>query len=233
VHRLEKRKTKSFLDLLLDVLNDNPDQMTIKDIREEVDTFLFEGHDTSSLSMTMTLLLLGMHQDIQDRARAELHSIFGDSDRDATMEDLNAMRYLDAVIKESLRLYPSVPSFTRELETTLQLTNYTIPPMTTMAIFPYILHRNGNIFTKPEDFIPERFLDEDNKLKFLYSYIPFSAGARNCIGQKYAMNQMKTVVSTVLRNAKIVSSGCKEDIKVSMQLLIRIESLPKVTFCKL
>ncbi|KAL4147834.1 hypothetical protein QTP88_002173 [Uroleucon formosanum] len=229
----EKRKTKSFLDLLLDVLNDNPDQMTIKDIREEVDTFLFEGHDTSSISMTMTLLLLGMHQDIQDCARKELHSIFGDSDRDATMEDLNAMRYLDAVIKESLRLYPSVPSFTRELETTLQLKNYSIPPLTTMAIFPYILHRNENIFTKPEDFIPERFLDEDNKSKFLFGYIPFSAGARNCIGQKYAMNQMKTVISTVLRNAKIVSSGCKEDIKISMQLLIRIESLPKVTFYKL
>ncbi|KAE9541693.1 hypothetical protein AGLY_003684 [Aphis glycines] len=210
----EKNRPKSFLDLLLDVLNENPDQMTIKDIREEVDTFLFEGHDTSSIAITMTILLLGLHQDIQDHAREELYSIFGDSDRDATMDDLNAMRYLDAVIKETLRLYPSVPSFTRELNTTLQLKNYTIPPMTTMAIFPYVLHRNENIYPKPEEFIPER-------------YIPFSAGARNCIGQKYAMNQMKTVISTVLRNARIVSSGCKEDIKISMQLLIRIESLPK------
>lgn len=65
--RLEKKQIKSFLDLLLDVLNENPDQMTIKDIREEVDTFLFEGHDTSSIAMTMTILLLGMHQDIQVR----------------------------------------------------------------------------------------------------------------------------------------------------------------------
>lgn len=229
----EKNRPKSFLDLLLDVLNENPDQMTIKGIREEVDTFLFEGHDTSSIAMTMSILLLGLHQDIQDHAREELYSIFGDSDRDATMEDLNAMRYLDAVIKETLRLYPSVPSFTRELNTTLKLKKYSIPPMTTMAIFPYVLHRNENIYPKPEEFIPERFLDEENKSKFLFGYIPFSAGARNCIGQKYAMNQMKTVISTVLRNAKIVSSGCKEDIKISMQLLIRIESLPKVTFHKL
>ncbi|KAL5234004.1 hypothetical protein ACI65C_001414 [Semiaphis heraclei] len=199
----EKRTAKSFLDLLLDVLNDNPDQMTIKDIREEVDTFLFEGHDTSSISMTMTLLLLAMHQDIQ-------------------------------VIRRVLFFFRTfVPSFTRELETTLQLKNYSIPPMTTMAVFPYILHRNENIFKQPEDFIPERFLDEDNKSKFLFSYIPFSAGARNCIGQKYAMNQMKTVISTVLRNAKISSSGRKEDIKISMQLLIRIESLPKLKFCRL
>lgn len=62
---LEKKQTKSFLDLLLSVLEDCPDQMTDKDIREEVDTFLFEGHDTSSVAMTMTLILLGLHEDVQ------------------------------------------------------------------------------------------------------------------------------------------------------------------------
>jgi len=65
--RLEKSKNKSFLDLLLEVLEDKPDQMNDRDIREEVDTFLFEGHDTSSISMIMTLVLLGMDQDIQVR----------------------------------------------------------------------------------------------------------------------------------------------------------------------
>lgn len=73
-------------------------------------------------------------------------------------------------------MYITVCSYIFSLE------NYSIPPMTTIAIFPYLLHRNENIFTKPEDFIPERFLDEDNKSKFIFAYIPFSAGARNCIG---------------------------------------------------
>lgn len=70
------------------------------------------------------LHFLYKNNNIKDHAREELYSIFGDSNRDATMEDLNAMRYLDAVIKETLRLYPSVPSFTRELNTTLQLSKY-------------------------------------------------------------------------------------------------------------
>lgn len=65
--RLEKTQKKSFLDLLLNVLEESPDQMTDKDIREEVDTFLFEGHDTSSLAMTMTIVLLGLNQDVQVR----------------------------------------------------------------------------------------------------------------------------------------------------------------------
>lgn len=64
---LEKTKKKSFLDLLLNILNDTPDQMNDRDIREEVDTFLFEGHDTSSISVTMTLVLLGIYPDIQVR----------------------------------------------------------------------------------------------------------------------------------------------------------------------
>lgn len=162
---LGKTQKKSFLDILLNLLEENPDQMTDKDIREEVDTFLFEGHDTSSVSMTLTLLLLAMHPDVQvsvyiiilkyriqtsnfffflqihrlnrskDRARDELFDIFGHSERDATMEDLNSMKYMEAVIKESLRLYPSVPGFTRELLTTLHLSEYI-----------FILHRTTTGF---------------------------------------------------------------------------------------
>lgn len=228
--KYEKRQVKSFLDLLIEISEEYPDQMTDSDIRAEVDTFLFEGHDTSSISMTMTLLLLGMHREIQDRVREELIEIFGDSDRDATAEDLIAMKYLEAVIKESLRLYPSVPAFTREIKNTLQLNKYCIPPMTTVMVYPYIVHRNEDIFPNPEKFIPERFLDQDNKSKFLFGYIPFSAGARNCIGQKYAMHQMKTVVSSVLRKARIETLGTVEDIKISAQLIIRIESVPKMKF---
>lgn len=60
--------------------------------------------------------------------------------------------------------------------------NYKIPPLSILTIYPYILHRDGNIYPNPEEFIPERFLDEDNKTKFLFGYLPFSAGSRNCIG---------------------------------------------------
>ncbi|XP_025410330.1 cytochrome P450 4C1-like isoform X2 [Sipha flava] len=228
-----KKQTKSFLDLLLNVLKENPNQMTDSGIREEVDTFLFEGHDTSSLAITMAIVLLGIHQDIQDRAREEVLEIIGDSDRDVTMEDLNSMKYLEAIIKETLRLYPSVPVFTRQLETTLNIKNYIIPPKTTIVIYPYILHRTEEIYPNPEEFIPERFLNEDNKSKFLFGYLPFSAGPRNCVGQKFAMHQMKILISTILRKLKIETLGKKEDILISAQVITRIESLPKIKFYKI
>lgn len=62
------------------------------------------------------------------------------------------------------------------------LENYSIPPTTTIMIFPYIIHRNEDVFSNSEEFIPERFLDDENNSKFLSAYIPFSAGPRNCIG---------------------------------------------------
>lgn len=63
------------------------------------------------------------------------------------------------------------------------LEKYSIPPLTTAVVYPYILHRNQDIFKNPDKFIPERFLEEDNKSNFLFGYLPFSAGSRNCIGK--------------------------------------------------
>ncbi|XP_050429934.1 cytochrome P450 4V2-like [Adelges cooleyi] len=223
-------KNTSFLELLIKMSNEYPDQMTDEDIKEEVDTFLFEGHDTSSIAVTAILLLLGIHQDIQEEVRDELHSIFGDSDRDVTMEDLNKMTYLEIVIKEGLRIYPSVPTITRRLTEVLHLTNYSIPPNTIISIMPYVVHRDDELYPDPEAFKPKRFLDEENKTKFLFGYLPFSAGQRNCIGQKFAMQQIKIIISTIIRQLKFKTLGTREDIKITNELLIRFNSLPDMEF---
>ena len=76
---------------------------------------MFEGHDTTAANITFTLFLFALHPDIQRRAQAELDEIFGDDDRGATSEDLSRMKYLEQCIKESLRLFPSVPFMSRSL----------------------------------------------------------------------------------------------------------------------
>ncbi|XP_050537405.1 cytochrome P450 4C1-like isoform X2 [Daktulosphaira vitifoliae] len=227
---IEKSKKVSFLELLIRFSDEYPNQMNDNDIKEEVDSILFGGFDTTSINLTVVLLLLGIYQDIQKLVRDELYNIFGDSDRDATMEDINNMKYLERVIKECLRIYPSIPQITRQLNDDLQLSNYVIPRNTVLIILPYVIHRNEELYPNPEKFDPERFLDEENKSKFLFSYIPFSAGPRNCIGQKFAMLQIKIIISTVLRQLKFKILGTGVDIKISSQIVLRFESLPDMEF---
>ncbi|VVC32803.1 Hypothetical protein CINCED_3A011220 [Cinara cedri] len=221
------------IDLLIGLSKQNPEIMTDLDIREEVDTFLFEGHDTSSTAMTLALILLGLHQDVQNSVREELYSIFGDSDRDATMEDLKSMTYLERVIKETLRLYPSVPGVTRTLRQCLNIREYKIPSQTVIGVIPYLLHREDKLYPNPLTFNPDRFLPENSCNRHPYAYIPFSAGPRNCIGQKYAMHQMKTVISTVIRQMQIETLGSQDDIIIGAQLILRPESLPDIKIIKI
>ncbi|XP_050426628.1 uncharacterized protein LOC126836950 [Adelges cooleyi] len=224
----DSKKVQSFLDLLIGISKEHPNSMTDADIQEEVDTFLFEGHDTSSIAMTMALIHIGMNQKIQEDIRKELQGIFGDSDRDATMEDLKSMSILERVIRETMRLYPSVPGVTRTLNQPLQLKNHTIPAHSIIGFSMYILHRDESMYPNPEVFDADRFLPEQCNDRHPYGYLPFSAGPRNCIGQKFAMYLMKTVLSTVVRHMKLETLGTQKDIVVSTQLVLKADSLPSL-----
>lgn len=102
----EKRRL-AFLDLMIESAK-NGANLSDTDIKEEVDTIMFEGHDTTAAGSSFVLCLMGIHQNIQDRVYKELYSIFGDSDREATFNDTMEMKYLERVIMESLRMYPPV-----------------------------------------------------------------------------------------------------------------------------
>ncbi|XP_041971593.1 cytochrome P450 4C1-like [Aricia agestis] len=214
-----KKKRAAMLDLL--IAKQNEGLIDDVGIQEEVDTFMFAGHDTTAVCLTYTLLLLANHPDVQKKVIEELDDIFGKDTRDATMEDLSAMKYLDLVIKESLRLYPSVPFIMRQITQPCKLSNFEIPANTMCAIHIYDLHRNEKYFPDPEKFDPERFLPENSVGRHNYAYIPFSAGPRNCIGQKFAMMEMKSSLSSILRNFNIAPITKREDLCFSADLVLR------------
>ncbi|XP_063230569.1 cytochrome P450 4C1-like [Bacillus rossius redtenbacheri] len=197
------KKRRAFLDMLLEAAEDNL-TLTDQELREEVDTFMFEGHDTTTSGTSFTLSSLSLHPDIQERAYEEQQAIFGDSDREATYQDLQEMKYLEKVIKETLRLFPSVPMFVRCINEDVKLGEYTLPKGCNITISPMILHRNEKYFPDPERFDPERFSSENSQRRHPYQYIPFSAGPRNCVGQKFAMLEMKATVSKVLRSFRML-----------------------------
>jgi cytochrome P450 family 4 len=198
----DSKKKKPFLDLLLQTQIDGK-PLTHEEIREEVDTFMFEGHDTTASAISFTLYCLANHPDVQQKAYQEQQIIFQDKETDtATYADLQNMKYLEKVIKESLRLYPSVPIYGRETNEEVQFDDNTyLPKGDTILIFAFGIHRDPKHFEEPETFNPERFENADGK--FPYAYIPFSAGPRNCIGQKFAMLEMKSTISKILRKYEL------------------------------
>ncbi|CAH2108082.1 unnamed protein product [Euphydryas editha] len=190
-------------------------------IREEVDTFMFEGHDTTAQALIFLIMTLANETKIQEKIYDELRHIFGDSQRTPTTEELNEMKYLECCIKESLRLYPSVPIIVRKVSEETIIGGYTLPKNSHIHIFIYDLHRREDIYPEPERFIPERFLPEACFKRHPYAYIPFSAGPRNCIGQKFAMLEMKTLVSSLLRRFRLEAVTKPSDIKFKTDLLLR------------
>ncbi|KAM4709346.1 cytochrome P450 4V2-like [Discoglossus pictus] len=215
------KKRRAFLDMLLSATDDLGNRLNYKDIREEVDTFMFEGHDTTAAALNWSLYLLGSHQEEQIKVHKELEEIFGDSDRPVTMDDLKNLRYLEAVIKEALRIFPSVPLFARTVCEECTIRGFRVPKDVNVVIIPYALHRDPQYFPEPEEFRPERFLPENSSRRNPYAYIPFSAGLRNCIGQRFALMEEKVVLSTILRHFWIKASQKREELCLVGELILR------------
>ncbi|XP_078404874.1 cytochrome P450 4V2-like [Cetorhinus maximus] len=219
-----KKKRKAFLDMILSATDEGGNKLSQQDIREEVDTFMFEGHDTTAASINWTLYLLGSHPDALKKVHEELDEVFGNSDRPATMEDLKNLQFLQCIIKESLRLFPSVPIFGRTLLEECHVGGFKVPEGVNALIIPYALHRDPRYFPDPEEFRPERFSHENSSKMNPYAFIPFSAGIRNCIGQKFALLEEKVILSSVLRRFHVEAKQSRDELHIVGELILRPQS---------
>nr|QKY88960.1 cytochrome P450 CYP4G9 [Athetis dissimilis] len=218
-----EKKRLAFLDLMIESAQNGTNQITDHEIKEEVDTIMFEGHDTTAAGSSFVLCLLGLHQDIQARVYDELYQIFGDSDRPATFNDTLEMKYLERVILETLRMYPPVPIIARELKKDAKIvTNgYTIPAGATVVVATFGVHRHPKHYKDPDTFNPDNFLPENMQNRHYYSYIPFSAGPRSCVGRKYALLKLKILLSTILRNFECTSAVPEKDFKLLADIILK------------
>jgi cytochrome P450 family 4 len=218
----EKRRL-AFLDLMIETSHLNPNQLSTDEIKQQVDTIMFEGHDTTAAGSSFALCMLGVHLDIQQKVLQEQKAIFGDSDRDVTFADTVEMKYLERVILETLRLYPPVPIIARKINQDLKLAsqNSTVPANSTVVIVTYSLHRSPNIYNNPDQFDPDNFLPEKAAKRHYYSFIPFSAGPRSCVGRKYAMLKLKVLLSTIVRNFRIKSTVAEKDFQLQADIILK------------
>lgn len=143
----------------------------------------FQGHDTTTSGIDWALFCVGNNPDVQEKIAEEMELIFGDSDRPATIKDLNEMKYLERVLKETMRMYPPVPIIGRIASEDAEVGGYIIPKNTFISIMIFMVMRDPAHFPNPAKFDPDRFLPEVANKRHPYAYIPFSAGPRNCIGK--------------------------------------------------
>ncbi|XP_059620231.1 probable cytochrome P450 4ac1 [Phlebotomus argentipes] len=224
-----KKRRYAMLDTLLAAEADG--LIDTEGIREEVDTFMFEGHDTTSAALTFIFLLLAHHPDVQERVFQEIEYLVKANPGEVlTMAQLSELSYTDRVIKECLRLYPPVPLVSRETSEEFILFNCKIPIRTMSHIHIFDLHRDPEQFPDPERFDPDRFLPENVENRHPFAYVPFSAGPRNCIGQKFALLEIKAVLQHVLMAFRLSPVTKREDVVFTADLVLRTRDPVLVKF---
>lgn len=206
------KRRMCLLDVLLQSTVENK-PLSISDIQEEVDTFTFAGHDTTTNAISFTLYMIAKHPEVQAKLNQEIENILGD-DGELTFKILNEFKYLELVIKETLRLFPPVPIISRRLFEEVDFGDFIAPANSNYNLAFYDLFRNPKIFENPNDFIPERFL----KPLPPFAFIPFSAGSRNCIGQKFAMTNIKNNIINIVRRFELIDGKVEPKIELHITL---------------
>nr|XP_037876478.1 uncharacterized protein LOC101744633 [Bombyx mori] len=212
-----EKKFKALLDLLLDLSAE--DSLTGPEILEELNTAVFGGYDTTSCTLTYVLMNLGTYQDVQQKMYEEIKNVFGDSERDVESDDLSKLVYTEAVIKESLRLYPIAPIIFRELDQDVKINNYTLKAGRGCAINVYGINRHAMWGDDADKFRPERWLEPDGVPSVYYAFATFGVGKRACIGRTYAMMSMKTTLVHILRQFRIAADITKIEFKIEIILV--------------
>jgi cytochrome P450 len=191
----DTRPRNDLLSLLMAAMHEDGSQMTERQVRDESMTLFAAGHETTALSLSWTWYLLGENPAAEARLHEELRAVL--AGRPAEVSDLEKLPYLNAVVHESLRLYPPAYMLARMNVETVHLGGYEIPPRSTLLASQWVMHRDPRFFEQPEQFIPERWLDGLESRLPPGAYFPFGDGPRRCIGQGFAQLETALVIAAI------------------------------------
>ena len=204
------------LSMLALSTDEDGSRMTDEQACDEALTLLVAGHETTANALCWCWVLLDQNPAAAEALRAELAAVLGD--RPPAFADLAHLPYLDAVIKETLRLYPVAWLFSRQPVEPVSIGGRAFPIGTRVMISPWVMHRDPRWFEEPEAFRPERWLDGLEKRLPRFAYIPFGGGPRICIGNSFALMEARLVAATIARRFRLAVAPGQ-----------RIATLPQIT----
>ena len=175
--------------------------MTAQEVRDQVVTIFMAGHETTAQVLTWTWYLLSLHPAAEGKLHNELNTVL--AGRPPRHEDLASLRYTRMVLEESMRLYPPAHTMAREPIITDHILGHRIPAGALVLIVPWLVHRKPSLWKDPDRFDPERFSSERVLARPRYSYIPFGAGQRICIGAAFAMTEAILILATIAQHYRL------------------------------
>jgi cytochrome P450 len=189
-------------DLLAALMNARDEEtgggrMSDEQVRNEVMTFMFGGHETVAAGLSWTLYLLSKHPEAARRLTAEVEEVL--AGRAPTLEDLPRLTYTTMLINESLRLYPPVWLISRTPVADDVVGGYRIPAGSMVLLSSFVSHRHPAFWEDPEGFDPERFSPERSQDRPRHAWFPFSGGPRKCIGDYFGIMEMQIVISMIVQ----------------------------------
>lgn len=194
------------LSLLMEAQDEDGNGMTPQELRDELMTLLFAGHETTATAMAWALYWIHSLPEVKAKLLEEL-ALLGDS---ADAMEIFRLPYLTAVCQETLRIYPvGMLTFPRKVEKPVELLGYHLEPGTIVTGCIYLLHQREDIYPDAKQFKPERFLE---KQPSPYEFMSFGGGDRRCIGEALAMLEMKLVIATILGNYQLNMATNKPEV---------------------
>jgi len=185
------------LGRLLSARDDDGTALSDEQLRDELVTLFIAGHETTAVQLSWTLHLLAHHRDVQEALVAEQRAVLGD--REAEAADLGRLPLQEAVLSESLRLYPPAWILGREVVTPFELGGVHIPAGTELDFSPWLLHRDARFWPDPLAFRPARWQNGEAEAAPRQAYFPFGVGNRSCVGQSFARLEAGLALATLLR----------------------------------
>jgi len=181
---------------------------------------MLAGHDTTAAALDWFWYNVARFPEIASRCKTEVDSVL--AGREATTADVPNLKYLEATIKESLRLYPpAITVFLRQAKADLVIGGYQIPKSNLITLSSFVTQRDVRWFPCPEQFDPERFLPPRVDSIPAGAYFPFGAGPRVCIGQSFAMTEMILVAATVLQQCDVTLPPASADPQLHVHMALR------------
>lgn len=192
------RDRTDVLSLLLAAHNDHGPSLPDQELCDHLVTLLFAGHATTATALAWVFESVVRHQDVHDRLVQELRNAFGEGPVDTQRVD--ELRFLDATIKETLRLHPVFAVASRIVKRPLKVGHWEVPVGALVNPCIYLTHRRPELWSAPDEFRPDRFLDRSPSP---HQYFPFGGGDRRCLGMHFAVYEMKLVLATALGRTRV------------------------------